>query len=119
MGKAKLILGFAVLALAIVAGWQIAACELANAMLREELRDLAAQNAHRMGLAPLKSDEDFRSDVIRLAKAHEIQLEPEQVTVQRSGLERAPTIYLAVDFNARVGLPGFSFTLHFNPSSAR
>lgn len=119
MRKPKLILGLAAIAVAIIASWQIASCELANLELREDLRDLAAQNAHRIGLAPPKSDEDFRSEVIRLAKEHEIQLQPDQVTVQRSGLERAPIIYLAVDYNVRLGLPGFSLALQFNPSSAR
>ncbi|MGD1211809.1 MAG: hypothetical protein ABR973_10695 [Candidatus Acidiferrales bacterium] len=52
MRKAKLILGLAVLALAIIAGWPIASCELANLELREDLRDLAAQNGARIGLAP-------------------------------------------------------------------
>ncbi len=52
MGKAKLILGLAVLAMAVVAGWPIASCELANLELREDLRDIAAQNAVRIGLAP-------------------------------------------------------------------
>jgi len=36
----KLILGLAVLAVAIIAGWQIASCELADYQLREERREL-------------------------------------------------------------------------------
>jgi hypothetical protein len=35
MGKAKLLLGLAIAALAGVAGWQIASCELANFELRQ------------------------------------------------------------------------------------
>ena len=50
MGKVKLILGLAVLALAGVAGWRIASCELANIELREDMRDLAAQVGSRIGL---------------------------------------------------------------------
>ncbi len=86
MGKVKLILGLAVLALAIIAGWQIASCELANLELHEE---------------------------------HEIQLEPEQVTVQRTGTDEGPIIYLAADYKVRVKLLGFLFTFHFTPSSAK
>jgi len=119
MGKAILILGLAVLALAIVAGWQIGSCELGSFELREEMRDLAAQNPYRIGLAPPKSDEELRNDVIGLAKRHAIQLEPQQVTVGRTGPIDEPVIYLAADYNARVKLPWISFTLHFNPSSAR
>jgi hypothetical protein len=119
MGKAKLILGLVVLTLAGVAGWRVASCELANLELREDLRDLAAQVGSRIGLTPASSDEDFRSAVIRKAEGHEIQLEPEQVTVQRTGTAEAPLIYLAADYRVRVKLLGFAFTLHFTPSSAK
>jgi hypothetical protein len=119
MGKAKLIAGLAVLALAVVAGWPIASCELANFELHEDMRDLAAQIGGRIGLTPWSTDEDLRSAVIRKAKEHEIQLEPGQVTVQRTGSHEAPTIYLAADYKVRVKLLGFSFTFHFTPSSAK
>jgi hypothetical protein len=119
MGKGKLILGLAVLALAIIAGWQIVSCELANLALHDDMRDLAAQAGAYIGLVSFNTDEDFRNAVIRAAKGHEIQLEPEQVTVQRTGTVPAQTIYLAADYKARVALPGFSFTLHFHPTSAK
>jgi len=119
MGKAKLILGLAVLALPGVASWRIASCELANIELREEMRDLAAQVGSRIGLTPQSTDEDFRRAVIRKAEEHEIQLEPEQVTVQRTGTVEAPIMYLAADYKVRVKLLGFSFAFHFTPSSAK
>jgi len=119
MGKVKLILALAVFALAGVAGWRIGSCELANIELREDMRDLAAQVGTRIGLTPQSTDEDFRRAVIRKAEEHEIQLEPEQVTVQRTGTDEAPIIYLAADYKARIKLLGFSFTFHFTPSSAR
>src|SRR6266513_3700380 len=75
MGKAKLILGLAVLALPGVAGWRIASCVLANIELREDMRDLAAKVGSGMGLTPQSTDEDFRRAVIRKAEEHEIQLE--------------------------------------------
>jgi hypothetical protein len=119
MGKGKLILGLAVLALAAIAGWQMASCELANLGLREDLRDIASQAGAYIGLVSFNSDEDFRNAVVRAAQAHEIQLEPEQVTVQRTGTVPNQSIYLAVDYKARVKLPGFSISLHFHPTSAR
>jgi len=119
MGKVKLILGLAVLALAGVVGWRIASCELANIELREDMRDLAAQVGSRIGLTPQSTDEDFRRAVVRKAEEHEIQLEPEQVTVQRTGTDEAPIIYLAADYKVGVKLLGFSFTFHFTPSSAK
>ena len=119
MGKAKLILALAVLVLTVVAGWRIASCELANFELHEDMRDLAAQVGSRIGLTPQSTDEDFRRAVIRKAEEHEIQLEPGQVTVQRTGSYEAPIIYLAADYKVRVKLLGFSFTFHFTPSSAK
>ena len=119
MGKVKLILALAVFALAGFAGWRIGSCELANIELREDMRDLAAQVGTRIGLTPQSTDEDLRRAVIRKAEEHEIQLEPEQVTVQRTGTDEAPIIYLAADYKARIKLLGFSFTFHFTPSSAR
>ncbi|MGD0957891.1 MAG: hypothetical protein ABR953_13830 [Candidatus Acidiferrales bacterium] len=119
MRKAKLILGLAVLALAVIVGWPIASSELANFELREDLRDLAAQNGAGIGLTAPSTDEDLRSTVVREAREREIQLEPEHVTMVRTGGAEAPSLYLAADYRARVKLPGYSFTLHFTPSSAR
>jgi hypothetical protein len=118
MGKAKLILGLAVLALALIAGWQIGACELANIELQSDLHDLSSQTGVRIGLNNLISDEELRNVVIRKAQAYDIELEPGQVTVQHPSAGTASDLYLAVDYKARVKLLGFSFFLHFTPASA-
>src|SRR5260370_7109713 len=104
MGKAKLILGLVVLAMAVVAGWPIAWCELANLELREDLRDIAAQNAVRIGLAPPSTDEYLRSTVVRAAKEHEIQLEPEQVTLHRTATAPPPILTLSANSNSHRNL---------------
>lgn len=119
MRKAKLILGLVILALAVVAGWRVASCELANIELRDDMRDLATQLGSRIGLTPASTDEEFRSAVIRKAEEHEIQLGPEQVTVRRTGTDEAPIIYLAADYKVRVKVLGLGFTFHFTPSSAK
>jgi hypothetical protein len=119
MGKAKLILGLAILGLAAVAGWQIGSCELANIELQADLRDIAAQGGSRIGLEALNSDEDLRSAVIHKAEEQGIQLEASQVTVQRTGSGKTLDIYLAADYKARVNLFLYSFSLHFIPSSAK
>jgi hypothetical protein len=119
MGKLKLVFGLAILVLAVIAGWQIASCELANYELAEEMRDMAVQTGAHIGLGSFKTDEEFRDAVIRSAERHEIQLAPQQVTVQRTGTSQLPIIFLAADYKARVNLLGFSFTLHFHPTSAK
>jgi len=73
----------------------------------------------RIGLVDFNTDNDFRSAVIRKAEQYDIYLQPEQITVRRSGTLKEPIIYLAADYKARVRLPGYSFTLHFTPSSAQ
>jgi hypothetical protein len=119
MRKPKLIFGLVVLALGLIVGWPIASCEWDNFELHEDLRDIAAQGGARVGLLRPSSDDDLRNEVIREAKEHDIQLEPEQVTVQRSGTAEYQVTYLAADYEARVKLPGFSFPLHFTPTSAK
>ena len=96
-------------------GWQVASSEIANAELQEDLRDLASQNAARLGLSSASTDDDFRTRVVEKASAHGIRLNPDQVTVQRTGTEDAPAVNLAVDYAATIGFSGLGFALHFNP----
>jgi hypothetical protein len=119
MGKLRLILGLSFLILVIVVVWQVASCELANAALHDDLRDIAAQVGARIGLVPLSSDDQLRDAVIHAASKHDIHLEPSQIIVERSGPADTPTIYLAADYKLGVWVPGYSFTLHFNPSTAK
>jgi hypothetical protein len=119
MGKAKVILGLAVLALPVIAGWRIGSCEVANLELQSDLRDLAAEVGTRIGLDARSTDEQLRSAVIRKAERYDIQLEPGQVTVIRSDTGADSTVYLAVDYTKRVNLFVYSFNLHFMPSSKR
>jgi hypothetical protein len=119
LGRAKLILGLAFLALAVVVCWQIASSEIANLELQSDLRDISAQVASRIGLEAPNSDEDLRNAVIHKAEEHDIDLLPEQVTVRQTGAGKTASIYLAADYKARVNLLAFSFTLHFTPSSTK
>lgn len=78
---------------------------------------MASQGAVRIGLARPETDDEIRSDIIRNAKEYGIQLEPNQVTVQRTGPADAPALYLAADYKVPVKLPGYSFALHFAPGA--
>jgi hypothetical protein len=46
--RAKIIIGVGVIAGMAIVGYQVASCEVANMELREELRDIAAQNAQQV-----------------------------------------------------------------------
>ncbi|HEY4949140.1 MAG TPA: hypothetical protein VIH88_02285 [Candidatus Acidoferrales bacterium] len=119
MKKMALIACIAILALAVNAGWQIASNELANRQLEEELRDLASQNAEHIGLTAPTTDDDLRNSVIHDAKELDIVLDPNQVTVQRTGEGKSSAVHLAADYIVRVRLLGFSFNFRFTPSSDR
>jgi hypothetical protein len=117
--RTKIVAGLLALVLTVTAGWQTAACELANAELRDDLHDLASQVSARIGLVDFDTDNDFRDAVIRKAEQYDIYLQPEQITVRRSGTLKEPIIYLAADYKVPVRLLAWSFTLHFTPSSAQ
>src|SRR3954469_17644776 len=113
MGKGKLIIGLAILCCALFAAWQVVSCELANAAFQEDLQDLSAQGGARIGLLSASSEEDLRNTVIRKAGTHDIVLQPGQITVDKRGTPEYPFVYIAVDYKARVKLPGYFFELHF------
>jgi hypothetical protein len=119
MGKAKAILVLAVLVLVLVAGWQIGSRELANLELQSDLRDLAAEVGTRIGLDARSTDEEFRNAILHKAEGHDIQVEPAQVTVIRTGAGWDSSVYLSVDYKVRVNLFVYSFNLHFTPSSKK
>ena len=113
----KSVLGLAVLVWASIAGWQIGACELADIRLRDDMQDLASQSGVRIGLTTAKSDDDFRNAVLGKAKQYDIELAPDQVTVERTGSGVTGTISIGADYTVPIHLPGFSFRLHFTPAS--
>jgi hypothetical protein len=119
MVRIKIVAGLVAILPALIAGWHIAAWTLADVQLRDDLHDIASQPAARIGWVDFKTDNDFRYAVIRKAQQYDIHLQPEQITVRRSGTLKEPIIYLAAEYSTRVRLPGFSFTLHFTPSSAQ
>lgn len=118
MKKRIVILGLVLLALAAIIGWQVGSCYVANSELQSDMQDLAVQNPFRIGLAPAATEDELRNSVIAKAKELGIHLEPEQVTVQRTFTPDVLSISLAADYEARVNLLVYSFTLHFTPSGS-
>ena len=117
MGKVTTILFCAFLILFASIVWQVAACELANYELQDELKDTATLNSWRIGLTPPRSDDDLRQSIIDKARTHKIKLSPSQIVVERSGTDESPVVFLAVDYKARIILPGFAVTIRFRPTS--
>jgi hypothetical protein len=113
MGTIKALIGVLVIAGAFYATWQIVPPELTNYSFQDDLRDIAMMGASN----PHETDQAIVQSVIKKAGEHQITLTEEQVTVQRIGTPGAPAVYVAADYSVPVQLPGYSFTLHFTPSS--
>jgi hypothetical protein len=113
MGTTKAIIGFLVIIGLIYAGFQIIPPELSNYSFTDDLRNVALTG----GANPHTTDQDLIDAVIKKAQEHDISLTPEHVTIQRIGTPGSPAVYVAADYSVPVSLPGYSFTLHFTPSS--
>lgn len=113
MSTVKALLGFLVIVYLAYAGFQILPPEMNNYSFQDDLRNLAMLG----GSNPHTTDQELLDQVIKRAQEHQITLTPENVTVQRIGSPGAPAVYVAAEYNVPVNLPGYSLTLHFNPSS--
>ena len=105
--------GFLVMVAAVVAAFQIAPPIMTNYSFQDDLQNVAMVD----GANTQKTDEDVRTDVLRRAKEHELQLDPKQVTVKDISTPGIKSVYIAVDYYVTVNLPGYSFDMHFSPSS--
>jgi hypothetical protein len=113
MGTIKALIGILAIVGSIYAAWQIVPPELSNYSFQDDVRNLAMM----AGSNPRQTDQDLVDAVMKKAQEHQITLTAEQVTVQRMGTPGAPAVYVAADYSVPVSFPGYSFTLHFTPSS--
>jgi hypothetical protein len=112
MGIIKAIFGFLAIAAVVVGLFQVAPPMLANYSFQDDLKNVALMDG-----ATQKTDEDVRSDVMKKVKEHDLPIEPKQVTVQRINTPGLTAVYVAADYSVTISLPGYSFDMHFNPSS--
>jgi hypothetical protein len=117
MAKIKLIVGLAVLVVAIMGGGQVGLAEWTNLRFQDDLRDISSSLGTRVGMMAPKNDDDLRNLVIRKAGEHGIALAPAQVTVRHPA--SAELVFLAAEYDVTVSLPWYSFTLHFAPESTK
>jgi hypothetical protein len=117
VGKIKIVVGLCVFAFVISVGWQIASCEFDNYLLKDDLKDVAAMGAARIGLDKPESDDDLRAAVIHRAAEHHIRLVPDQILVRRSGSRDNPTVFLAAKYQAHVWMPGLALIVHYTATS--
>src|SRR5215831_17110563 len=113
MGTVKALTGLLAIIAVIYGCFQIIPPELTNYSFQDDLKDIAMVG----GANPHQTDQEILSSIIKKAQEHQITLGPEQVTIQRIGTPGAPAVYVAADYSVPVTLPGYSFSLHFTPSS--
>jgi hypothetical protein len=113
MGMIKAIVGFLIIAGVFVGLFQVAPPMLANYSFQDDLRTIAMMDSANFQ----KTDEDVRNDVLKKAKEHDLPIEAKQVTVQRLNTPGLTAVYVAADYSVTIALPGYSFDMHFNPSS--
>jgi hypothetical protein len=113
MGTLKALVGLALLVLVVVALFQVLPPVMANYSFTDDLRQVAMM----AGANPQRTDDDVRNDVLKKAKEHDLPIDEKQVTVQRVLTPGLMAVYVAADYTVPINLPGYSFELHFNPSS--
>jgi hypothetical protein len=113
MGTVKAILGLLLVIGVVYSGFQIIPPEMTNYSFQDDLRNIAMVG----GANPHQTDQEILDSIMKKAQEHQITLAPEQVTVQRIGTPGAPAVYVGADYSVPVSLPGYSFSLHFTPSS--
>lgn len=113
MGTIKAIVGVLAIAAVFYAVYQIIPPELSNYAFNDDLREIAMM----AGANPRTTDQDLVKEVIEKAQDHDIQLTPDQISVQHFGTPGVRAVYVSAEYNVPVNLPGYSFTLHFTPSS--
>ena len=113
MGIIKALMGFLVLAAVVVGLFQVAPPLLANYSFQDDLKTVAMIDSASLS----RTDEDVRGDVLKKAKEHDLPIDAKEVTVQRINTPGLSSVYVAVDYSVTINLPGYSFDMHFNPTS--
>jgi hypothetical protein len=113
MGIIKALVGFLAIGAVVLALFQVAPPIMTNYSFQDDLKTVAMMD----GANFQKTDEDVRTDVLRKAKEHELSITPQQVTVQRINTPGVAAVYVAADYSITVNLPGYSFDMHFSPTS--
>jgi hypothetical protein len=110
----KGLFGLLVIAAVFVGLFQIAPPIMANYSFQDDLRTVAMMDGVNLST---KTDEDIRNDVMRKAKEHDLPIVPAQVTVQHISTPGLSAVFVAADYTVTINLPGYSFDMHFTPSS--
>jgi hypothetical protein len=101
----------------VVYGYQIGSVYIANLELKSDLKDLSSLTGVRIGLVDPRTPDQIRERVIAKAAEDGIQLEPEQVNVERVGEGKDGYIYLSAAYDVRIDVFGYPWRIHFTAES--
>jgi hypothetical protein len=113
MGIAKALVGFLAIVAVVVGLFQIVPPVLNNYSFSDDLKTVSLMDSTSLQ----KTDDDVRNDVLRKAKERDLPVEAKQITIQRINSPGISAVYVAVDYNVTINLPGYSFDMHFNPTT--
>ncbi len=113
MGIVKAFMGFLVLAAVVLGLFQVAPPMLANYSFQDDLKTVAMMDSAVLS----RTDDDVRGDVLKKAKEHDLPIDAKEITVQRINTPGLSSVYVSVDYSVTINLPGYSFDMHFNPTS--
>ncbi len=114
-----IVVGIILLVLAAIAVWQVGSVYLSNIELTSDLKDLSSLTGMRIGLVNPRSDSEFRELVIAKAAQDGVQLDPEQINVERTGEGITGSIYLSTEYDVSKDVLGFPWKKHFTAESPR
>lgn len=110
---AKGLVGLLVIAIVVVALFQIGPPMMANYSFQDDLKTIAMVDGSNLQ----KTDDDIRLEVLRKAREHDLPIQATQITVQRINTPGTSAVYVGADYSIAVNLPGYSFDMHFSPDS--
>lgn len=94
--------------------WRVAACYIANAQLKSDMKYLCRQLSVTTGLADPLTEDQLRDAVVKNAKDDGIELNRDQVTVEKTVTLRESTVHLAVDYDGKIDLFVITMNPHFS-----
>ncbi len=118
MKKIKWIVALGAIVIVVSSAWQIGSAYVGNSELKSDLRAVAAQTGARIGLDAPQSDDDLRDVVIHRAAEDGITLDRSQITITRTELDDTWTVFIGVQYDAVIHLPGYAMKIHFSPSAS-
>lgn len=112
MATLRLILGFGVFAFLGLVAFKVVPPFFSNYQFEDAIKNEALQSTYST-----RSEEDVRNSVIKHARNFDIELNPKQVHVTRTGGYGSGILTIEADYSVPLELPGYSTTLEFHPSS--